>query len=683
MHVLFVHQNFPAQFRYIAPRLIKEYGWQCTFVTERAEGELPDVKKILYKARGGATISNSVFTRNFENAVAHSHGVFEAMKQNPDIKPDLVIAHTGFGSSLFLPFLYDAPIINFLEFLYSPVGQDLGFRPEMPVGETELLRSRTNNAMILLDLLNCDRGWTPTHYQRDFFPVEMRSKIEVIFDGIDTAVYHRKEGAEERIRQAYKIDPSHRIVSYVARGFEMMRGFDIFMKAAKTICQRRDDVTFVVVGTDKVHYGSDLKYIKEPTFRHQVLSEGDYDLKRFRFTGYVQQEVLADVLSATDAHLYLTEPFIASWSMVDAMACQAVLIASDQKCVREYVVPGENGLLFNFFDHEALAEQTLAVLADPAKYRHLGAAAAKTVVEKFSLDVAMPRLDAFFRSVASGQRNPSFRLEKLVRAGTLKAITTDPEELARKAKITESPNGIPTTKTIAVDALAPDAPAEERAVAMVRDLGQKARTVPDWVRCTQGFNGPPPLASLGPRNHPIDLERLLRRLSEWKAQTVVDVGEREGGAFFLFAQMAKEEAFLVACGREGAPIPQQRLPLLNAMPRPKQTMAVIPNVLGSDDLYSQLDTTLNGKKIDFLFLHGRRPFAGLSTDFNLLSKLMRAGGLIAFDGISPITPFGPDRDGGHRLWIELQPRFPQRAEYLNGCSTEYGGMGMVKIMVKI
>lgn len=193
MHVLFVHQNFPAQFRYIAPRLVNEYGFQCSFVTERAEGEIPEVKKILYKGRGGATISNSIFTRNFENAVAQASGVFEAMKQNPDIKPDLIVAHTGFGSSLFLPFLYDAPVINFLEFLYSPVGQDLGFRPELPVGETELLRSKTNNAMILLDVMNCDRGWTPTHYQRAFFPPELQGKIEVIFDGIDTDVFHRKE----------------------------------------------------------------------------------------------------------------------------------------------------------------------------------------------------------------------------------------------------------------------------------------------------------------------------------------------------------------------------------------------------------------------------------------------------------------------------------------------------------
>jgi glycosyltransferase involved in cell wall biosynthesis len=679
MHVLFVHQNFPAQFRYIAPRLINDYGWQCSFCTERAEGELPGVRKIIYKARGGATVANSVFTRNYENAVAHAHGVFEALKQTPDLRPDLIVAHTGFGSSLFLPFLYDAPIINFLEFFYSPVGQDLGFRPEMPVGETELLRSKTNNAMILLDVVNCDRGWTPTHYQRDFFPPQLQTKIDVIFDGIDTAVYHRKDGASERVRNHWKIDPSHRIVSYVARGFEMMRGFDVFMKAAKILCDKRPDLTFVVVGTDKIHYGSDLKFIEENTFRHHILGKGGYDLSRFRFTGYVAQEMLADILSAADAHIYLTEPFIASWSMVDAMACGAVLIASDQTCVREYVVPGENGLLVNFFDAEGLAEQTLKVLADPAAHRHLGEAAIRTVVEKFSLDVAIPRIKDLFERTAARPRQPSVLLEKLVRAGTLQVITSDPDALARKAKLAEAPSGVPATVAPPSDAIAAATP-QERAIAMVREMGAKARRVSEWVHTALAFNGPKPgFEAIGPRNHPVDLQRMLQRLAEWKAQTVVEVGEREGGMLFLLAQMAAENARLTVAAAAESPIPAERIAFFSAMARPRQTILCIPAVVGTEDLRAKIEAGIEGQKIDFLFLHGRRPYEALSADYHALSKLVRAGGLIAWDGISPVAALGPDRDGGHRLWVETQKQFPQRAEYLNGAATEYGGISMIKV----
>jgi glycosyltransferase involved in cell wall biosynthesis len=416
MHVMFVHQNFPAQFRYMAPRLAKEHGWRCSFITEKAQGTLPGVDKYVYPLRGGATKANHICTRNFENAVAHAHSVYESIKSRADLNPDLIVAHTGFGSSLFLPYVFDAPIINFLEYFYHPTGQDMGFRPESPVAEMDLLRIKTKNAMILLDLMNCDRGWAPTYYQRDMFPPELQQKIDVIFDGIDTDIYHRKPNPMRRIGEGQMIPPKYKIVTYVARGFEMMRGFDIFMKAAKRIYEQMSDVIFVVVGTDRVHYGGDLNRIQEKSFREHVLNKEKFDLSKFRFTGFVPEETLADILSISDLHIYLTEPFIASWSMVDAMSCGAVVLASDQKCTREYIKHGENGLLCNFFDYEGIARQAIEVLTDPAAFRPISEAAQQTVAEKYSVNVAMPRLKEFFERVASKRREPSVLASKLVRA---------------------------------------------------------------------------------------------------------------------------------------------------------------------------------------------------------------------------------------------------------------------------
>jgi len=333
MHVLFIHQNFPAQFRYIAPRLAQEHGWKCTFATAKASESLPGVEKVVYTSKGGATKANHFCTQNFENCVWEAHGVYEMLMQRPDIQPDLIVAHTGFGSSLFLPFLYDAPIINFVEMYYRPVGGDVGFRKELPVSEETLLRLQTKNAMIQADLANCDRGWTPTQYQRDFFPPEFRSKIEVIFDGIDTAIYHRRDNPQRLINGKLLAPPGKRIVTYVARGFEKMRGFDIFMEASRLIAEQYPDVLFVVVGKDTVHYGSDLKYFKEATYREHLLASGRYDLSKYLFTGFVAEETLAEILSISDLHIYLTEPFIASWSMVDgrwSMRCRVAWYCSLQ-----------------------------------------------------------------------------------------------------------------------------------------------------------------------------------------------------------------------------------------------------------------------------------------------------------------------------------------------------------------
>src|SRR5690348_12932386 len=126
MHILFVHQNYPAQFRYLAPRLSTCFGWRCSFVTRNADvPDLPGVDRILYRVRSRATRTNHICTRNFENDLGHTHGVYEAMKDRPDVRPDLVVAHSGFGSTLFLPYLYDAPVVNFFEYFYRPVGQTL------------------------------------------------------------------------------------------------------------------------------------------------------------------------------------------------------------------------------------------------------------------------------------------------------------------------------------------------------------------------------------------------------------------------------------------------------------------------------------------------------------------------------------------------------------------------------
>jgi len=342
-------------------------------------------------------------TRNFENAVAQADAVYQTLKRRRDLKPDLIVAHTGFGSSLFLPYLFDVPLINFMEYFYTPSRDNVGYRPERPWKEIDLLRLKTKNAMIMLDLENCDRAWTPTNYQRDYFPKPYREKIEVIFDGINTDIYHRVENRLRRIGERGCVGPQYRVVTYVARGFEMMRGFDIFMKAAKRIYEQFPDVRFVVVGTDRVCYGGEMQSIKEKSFRQHVLAQDKYDLSKFRFTGFVSEQTLAEILSISDLHIYLTEPFITSWSMVDAMACEVPVLASDQTCVREYIVPGENGLLFDFFDHEALARQAVEVLKAPAAYQHLGQAALRTVEEKYSLRVAMPRLKQFFEHVASSR----------------------------------------------------------------------------------------------------------------------------------------------------------------------------------------------------------------------------------------------------------------------------------------
>ena len=409
MHVLYVHQNFPAQFGHIARHLVKNLGWQCTFVSETPGGNVEGIEKIQYKLGGGATKHNHFCSRTFENTVWHSHAVFEALSRRDDVRPDLIIGHSGFGSTLFLRELYpQTPIINFFEYYYRShdADSDMDFRHDLgwPVPEIKFLRSRCRNAMILLDLQNCQVGYTPTAFQKSRFPSEYDSKIRTIFDGVDRAIYH---GHGEALRPpvgargtrtiaGIDVPAGTRVVTYVSRGFESMRGFDIFMRAAKQICDRMPDVLFLVIGTDRIAYGGDESYTGGKSFKQWVMEKDVYDTDRIKFVGRLPMDELARTLASSDLHIYLTVPFVLSWSMMDAMSCGAVVLASDTSPVREMIQDGENGLLADFFSPDDFAEKALRVLSDPDAFRPLGRAAERMVEERYSLEAVLPQMLALY-----------------------------------------------------------------------------------------------------------------------------------------------------------------------------------------------------------------------------------------------------------------------------------------------
>lgn len=400
MHVLFYHQNFPAQFGHVARRLAERPGWRATFVSKDGPTDVPGVERISYKPVGGATAKTHYAARTFENVVAHSHGLVNALAARPDIRPDLIVGHSGFGSTAFLRDLYDSPHVNYFEYFYRVKGSDLDFRPDVPVDPLDRFRARARNAGLLLDLENCDAGYAPTAWQRDRLPAAFREKVRTVFDGIDTAVWHPGPKVP-RTAGNFVLPDGFKIVTYAARGLESIRGFDVFMKFAKALAKRRADVRFVVVGADRVHYGGDEKRTGGKTYKDWVLSQGGYDLSRFAFLGTVPPATLARLFQITDLHVYLTVPFVLSWSLLNAMACGAVVLGSDTPPVREMIDPGRTGLLHEFFDPEGMAAVADRVLSDPAGHAPFGRAAAAHVYANYSLDVCLPKLVDLYESTAN------------------------------------------------------------------------------------------------------------------------------------------------------------------------------------------------------------------------------------------------------------------------------------------
>ena len=250
MHILFVHQNFPAQFGPFAFRLAETPGYRCTFVSQKRDDVYRGVRCLKYGTRGGATNATHVCSRTFENGVWHTAGVHEALAAAPDIRPDLIVGHSGFGSTLFLRDLYPGvPIVNLFEYFYRVSGADMDFRPDFPPQPMDRLRARTRNAMILLDLDNCSRGYSPTRWQHSRLPPEYRPKVDVVFDGIEPRLWKPCAPADRRVG-GWMVPRGCKLVTYATRGMESMRGFDIFMKVAKKLCDRRKDVVFVIAVGD-------------------------------------------------------------------------------------------------------------------------------------------------------------------------------------------------------------------------------------------------------------------------------------------------------------------------------------------------------------------------------------------------------------------------------------------------
>lgn len=417
MRVLFIHQAFPAQFGRLALELTRRYGWDCTFLVEDLSScptPTRDMLETLTIHRlaippGDRDNRPAPWPQIYGRFLGLCQAVHHGVKTLPDRSFDLTVGHGGRGApTVFLPDLLDGPIVNYCEYYFAtePRG-DISYRVDLPpAAEVAPFFPRCINAPVLVALQNADAGYSATHWQRGTFPRHYQDRIEVHFDGIDTEFYRPRDDVTRDLN-GRRIPPETKVVTFVARGLESMRGFDIFLKVAARIARERSDVLFVVAGTDQVYYGWDALHTGGRSFREWALERTPIDPDRLVFLGHIPPESLAEVLCLSDLHLYLTVPFVLSWSLLNAMSCARVVLGSDVPPVREVIEPGRTGLVEPLFDVDRLTRTALAVLDDPAAHRPLGEAARALMKERYSLDVCIPSLKDYFERVAARGKRPA------------------------------------------------------------------------------------------------------------------------------------------------------------------------------------------------------------------------------------------------------------------------------------
>ena len=365
MRILFVHQNFPGQYRHIAAHYARN-GHQVVGVGEnknlRRTQPIPGVRLLGYDLPGGGAIPRG---RRVAAGAAHL--------RRSGFVPDIIFAHIGWGEAVFLKDVFpEARIVLYCEYFYRAQGGDMGFDPEFPPTAEKQLRLRVMNAPLLMALDASDIGMAPTVWQQSRFPKVYRPGIRVIHDGIDT----------DRVTPGR---PEEELITYVSRNLEPYRGFHTFMRAIPEIQRRRPNARVVIVGGDEVSYSPRLGDGK--TYRQALLNEldGRIDLSRVSLMGRIPYSDYVALLRRSSVHVYLTYPFVLSWSLLEAMSAGCLILGSRTAPVQEVMRDGENGLLVDFFSPSAIAERIDYALGHQKELQSLRVAARQTVVQRYDL----------------------------------------------------------------------------------------------------------------------------------------------------------------------------------------------------------------------------------------------------------------------------------------------------------
>jgi glycosyltransferase involved in cell wall biosynthesis len=400
VNILFVHQNMPGQFKHLAPGLAAA-GHRVVFITNRDDIELPGLQRVTYKLPRRARDTTHHYVRLFENGVIYGQQVVRACQSlaSQGFRPDVIVAHPGWGEALFLKDFYPrTPLLNYCEFYYHGRGADVGFDPDEPADIDDVCKARARNAHLLLSLESCDAGLTPTEWQKSLHPSRLRSKISVIFDGIDTERVRPNPHARLTLPSGRVLTASDEVVTYVARNLEPYRGFPSFIRALPKILTTRPEAQVVVLGGDEVSYGRSPKEGKN--WREAMIAEVPLDLTRVHFLGKVPFDRYLALLQISSTHVYLTRPFVLSWSCLEAMAAGCLVVASATPPVEEVITDGKNGLLVDFHDAAAIAERTIEALGSGPSLAGLRRRARDSVVKHYALARCLPRQIKLVRELA-------------------------------------------------------------------------------------------------------------------------------------------------------------------------------------------------------------------------------------------------------------------------------------------
>lgn len=405
MRILFIHQNCPGQYKHIAKRLAANKKNEVFFIGKRNDRRIENCTHVVYKPKREAGQQTHNYLRLAENGILHGQQVARACIsiKEKGFTPDVIVAHPGWGEALYVKDIFpNAPLLSYFEFYYHSSGADVGFSPDETVSVDDRCRIRTKNIVNFMSLESADAGMSPTFWQYQQNPAEYQYKVSVIHDGVDTKACRPDPDATFTLPNGRTLSREDEVITYVARNLEPYRGFPQFIEAVQKIQKERPQAQVVIVGADGVSYGRKPK--EGGTWKEKMLKEIPLDMERAHFLDAVPYDKFANVLRVSSAHIYLTYPFVLSWSMMEAMASGCLIIGSDTAPVREVLRDGENGLMVDFFKPDEVVEQVVRVMEHPDRMQDIREAARQTILDNYDLEKCMAAQITLIKNLVNGHR---------------------------------------------------------------------------------------------------------------------------------------------------------------------------------------------------------------------------------------------------------------------------------------
>jgi glycosyltransferase involved in cell wall biosynthesis len=410
VNYLFIHQNFPGQYRHLVRHLIQQPGNHVCFITQPNDNLIAGVHKITYPKDQRGHIHCHANAAELERAIYTGSRVADTCRQlrEQGFKPDLIIGHSGWGETLFVKDVYpDVPLLANFEFYYHAHGVDADFDPEFSSIFNEPSRLRARNGINLLAYQGADWGHSATRWQKSLYPKEMHPRISVLHEGVDTGLARPDASASFKLPSGRTLSRRDEVVTYVARNLEPYRGFHVFMRALPQLLRRCKRTHVVIAGDDGVSYGAPAP--PNSTFRAMLMNEvgSRIDPERVHFVGLLGYRAYLNLLQVSSVHVYLTYPFVLSWSFLEALACGCTVVGSATAPVLEVLKDGVNGFAVDFFSTRQIANRIEMALTERRNLRGVRQAARTTAVEQFDLHgVLLPKWQQLLERLRTQSRSP-------------------------------------------------------------------------------------------------------------------------------------------------------------------------------------------------------------------------------------------------------------------------------------